>query len=183
MQSKDILSKDRFWNYLCTTGMYKELYSSKEGCISAFLAVATAIVLVSNAHFVSERMFTSTISSLLAIILGGGFGLLGFLVGGLGILIGSISDKMIDIIDRGKKFKALLDIVFRFYFNGAILAIFIFLGIVDYLVLMFPFSINCVAVFCLGLATSYFFWYALMLSVMLLGTSIRLMILRHELTK
>lgn len=181
MQSKDILLNDRFSDYLRETRPYKEMYSSKEGITAIVLAVISASALTLNAHLVSADTFTNSVYILLSLTLGGTFGLLGFLVGGLGILIGSISDEMIDIIDKGRKFKSLLSIVFRFYFDGAVLAVFIFLGIIDYLLLMFPYPIFLWLIFTLGSLTAYFFWYSLMLSVMLLGSSIRIIILRHNL--
>ncbi|WP_302804433.1 hypothetical protein [Schleiferilactobacillus harbinensis] len=181
MQSKDFFGKDRFWNILLETKMYKEAFSSKEGVMSILLSVATSTFFIVVVRGSSVGSFQSLMFPLIGILLGGGFGLLGFLVGGLGILVGSISDEMIDVIDRGEKFKYLLGIMFRFYYDGAILFFLISSCVLDYLALMtLDKGINVWLVCGFAFVTSYFFWYSLMLSVMLLGTSIRLIILRHH---
>ncbi|MFD1431881.1 hypothetical protein [Lacticaseibacillus yichunensis] len=180
MKSKDFLTENRFINYLIATKMYKEMYRSKEGIISILLAVITTGYYCYLSSVISADSLTEALNSLLSYVLGGGFGLLGFLVGGLGILIGSISDEMIEVIDNGGMFQSLLGIVFRFYFDGAILFGVITCCIVDLSLLLLPGSFSLVWFCIAGWITAYCFWYALMLSVMLLGTSIRLMVLRHS---
>ena len=179
MKSSYFLENDRFLDYLQKTHMYRETYASKEGIASVLLAIVSACYLVFAEHLVSGEVLSAALQTLLGIIIGGGFGLLGFLVGGLGILIGSISDKVISIVDKANKFESLLGIIFRFYYDGAALVILIGLGILDYMLLILPTSFNMIFLIVLALLTAYAFWYSLMLSVMLLGTSIRLLLLRH----
>lgn len=180
MKSSDFEGNSRFKHFLEATRMYTEMYSSKEGIASILLALVCTVVVCTATHYSEFTDLQGSILTLLGIALGGAFGLLGFLVGGLGILIGSISDNMISVIDKKNKFEYLLAIVFRFYFDGAILLLLIFISIFDILFILMPFEVNWILLIFLSLTTSYLFWYALMLSVMLLGTSIRLLILRHK---
>lgn len=182
MQSKDFLKKNRFLDYLKYSQMYKEMYSSKEGIISICFALITCVYISNLQNFVTVEKLSNIILTFLGFVLGGGFGLLGFLVGGLGILIGSISDDMISKIDANKKFLPLLKIMFRFYYDGAALVILIVLSVIDYAALLMPLSINLSLLTVMSFLTSYFFLYTLLLSMMLLGTSIRLLVLRHNIS-
>lgn len=142
MKSSDFYKNDRFMDYLFKTEVYKEAYKSKEGIVSIILAFICLMLILISVNFSAFSVVQNALFVLLGIILGGAFGLLGFLVGGLGILIGSISDEMISIIDKNNSFESLLAIVFRFYYDGAILAILILFCIFDYLILMLPFDVN-----------------------------------------
>lgn len=182
-KSKDFLTADRFLDYLKATGIYKELWKSKEGIISAVLAVFTMLFLGFIFTSIPKYNPTEDLLNILGIIVGGAFGLLGFLVGGMALIVGSISDDILDIIDSGEKFPALLSIVFRFYYDGAIIGLLILVSLVSYFMLMIPMSYSKLLVYFFGFINSYLFIYTLLLSVMLLGTSIRLMVLRHTLVK
>lgn len=182
-KSKDFLTADRFLDYLKATGIYKELWKSKEGIISAVLAVFTMLFLGFIFTSIPKYNPTEDLLNILGIIVGGAFGLLGFLVGGMALIVGSISDDILDIIDSGEKFPALLSIVFRFYYDGAIIGLLILVSLVSYFMLMIPMSYSKLLVYFFGFINSYLFIYTLLLSVMLLGTSIRLMVLRHTLIK
>lgn len=182
-KSKDFLTADRFLDYLKATGIYKELWKSKEGIISAVLAVFTMLFLGFIFTSIPKYNPTEDLLNILGIIVGGAFGLLGFLVGGMALIVGSISDDILDIIDSGEKFPALLSIVFRFYYDGAIIGLLILVSLVSYFMLMIPMPYSKLLVYFFGFINSYLFIYTLLLSVMLLGASIRLMVLRHTLVK
>ena len=182
-KSEDFLTADRFLDYLKATKVYKEIWSSKEGIISAVLSIFMMFFLGFIFTCIPKYNPTEDLLSVLGIIISGSFGLLGFLVGGMALIVGSISDDMLDIIDKGEQFPALLSIVFRFYYDGAIIGLLILVSLVSYFMLMLPMLYRKFFVYFLGFINSYLFFYTLLLSVMLLGTSIRLMILRHALVK
>lgn len=174
------LEHDRLLDYLKASKTYREIYSSKEGILSLALScIITAYILILVIGF-PKLNITNKLTNVLEVILGGGFGLLGFLVGGMAIIVGSIDQSTITIIDKAGKYKSLLSIVFRFYYDGLIIGILIITGITNYFLLMLPLKFN---LFFLGLFTffnSFLFFYSLILSVMLLGTAIRLMNLNHK---
>lgn len=180
MTSKDFLKKDRFLDYLKATKMYKEILLSKEGAISLCFSIITCIYFFYLQKSIPSNELCNALFAILGIIISGGFGLLGFLVGGLGILIGSISDNMISLIDKNDKFVPLLGIIFRFYYDGTILAALIVICVIDYAFLLIPSALNVLLFSFMSIVTSYLFLYALLVSVMLLGTSIRLLLLRHS---
>ena len=130
-------------------------------------------------HF-PKLNISSKLTNILEVVLGGGFGLLGFLVGGMAIIVGSIEQSTITIIDKAGEYKSLLSIVFRFYYDGAIICFLIVISIMNYFLLMLPIEFNLVFLLILTFLNALPFFYSLMLSVMLLGTTIRLMNLNHK---
>lgn len=174
------LKHDRLLDYLYASKTYQEIYSSKEGILSLTLSfLITGYILILVVEF-PKLNISYKLTNVLEVILGGSFGLLGFLVGGMAIIVGSIDQSTITIIDKAGKYESLLSIVFRFYYDGLIIGILIITSIINYFVLMLPIKFN---LFFLGLFTffnSFLFFYSLILSVMLLGTAIRLMNLNHK---
>lgn len=176
-------NNDRFIDYIRATKMYQEIWNSKEGIISVVVALIVSFFLIYIFAFIPKFNPTDNLLNILGIIIGGAFGLLGFLVGGMALIVGSISDEMIDIVDKGGQFKSLLSIIFRFYYDGVLIAMLIIVSFISYFMLMLPSVYNIILISILGFFNSFLFFYALILSVMLLGTSIRLMILRHSFSR
>jgi len=174
------LEHDRLLDYLKASKTYREIYSSKEGFMSLILScLITAYIIILVTNF-PKLNITNKMMSVLGIILSGGFGLLGFLVGGMAIIVGSIDQSTITIIDKAGKYKSLLSIVFRFYYDGLIIGILIIISIINYFLLMLPINFNLIFLGLLAFLNSFLFFYSLILSVMLLGTAIRLMNLNHK---
>lgn len=172
------LTHDRFRDYFCETKMYKEVYQSKESWISIIIGgMVTYFTIFIVLPVINP---TNNFLNLLTIIVGGAFGLLGFLIGGMALIVGSISDRMINIIDEGKAFDQLLAIIFRFYYDGAIIGLLIFVSIFDYLLLILPIPFYPWLLGTITFINTYLFCYSTILSVMLLGTPIRLLLLRHK---
>ena len=174
------LEHDRLLDYLKASKTYREIYSSKEGFMSLILScLITAYIIILVTNF-PKLNITNKMMSVLGIILSGGFGLLGFLVGGMAIIVGSIDQSTITIIDKAGKYESLLSIVFRFYYDGLIIGILIIISIINYFLLMLPINFNLIFLGLLAFLNSFLFFYSLILSVMLLGTAIRLMNLNHK---
>ena len=106
-------------------------------------------------------------------------GLLGFIIGGLALIVGSIGKKMMNVINSSGNFKELLGIIFRFYFIGSILGISIVINIFTYLIVLFPYCFNQWLSIVLVVINSYAFFFSLISSIMLMGSCIRLMTLQY----
>ncbi len=177
---KYYLEHDRFLDFLKAKKTYKEIYSSKEGKLSITLSFLITFYILELVIDFPKLNITYKLTNILGIILGGGFGLLGFLVGGMAIIVGSIDQSTITIIDKDGKYENLLSIIFRFYYDGVIIGLLIIISIINYFLLMLPLKFNLLLLFLLTFLNSDLFFYSLLLSVMLLGTAIRLMNLNHK---
>lgn len=173
------LQHDRFINFLKSTKLYKGIYLSKEGIISLlFSSIVTAYIYFLISNFTKINI-TISLKEILRIILGGSFGMLGFLISGLAIITSCFDQKMISIIDKAQKYRHLLAIVFQFYYVGFIIGVLITISLLDYFLLFLPFKINIGWLILLTFINGYLFFYALIVTIMLLGTTIRLMNLRY----
>jgi hypothetical protein len=171
---------NRFLSLLKTSGKWKDLVLRKEALIAAILAIGS-VAIVFNVYKTSiTKEFIGIMSGMILNLSSALIGLLGFMVGGIAIISGTISNKIMKNINGEGKFKYLINIVYTFYFAGALvgftLVIFIFL----YLIMQTGWSISDSKVISLGLLSSYFFWFTIIYAVMLLGTCLRLMILSYR---
>lgn len=171
--------KNRYFDMLKSTKVYKDIYWSKE-CFFSILFTILILFLFKNMPIESfTKELSDKLSDLLGVLIGSIFGMLGFVIGGLALIVGSIGKKMIDKINNDEKFNSLLGIIFRFYFVGSILALTALTQIFTYIILMFPSEfekkLTCFLIF----INSYLFIFSLISSVMLMGSCIRLMILQY----
>ena len=139
---KYYLEHDRFLDFLKAKKTYKEIYSSKEGKLSITLSFLITFYILELVIDFPKLNITYKLTNILGIILGGGFGLLGFLVGGMAIIVGSIDQSTITIIDKDGKYENLLSIIFRFYYDGVIIGLLIIISIINYFLLMLPLKFN-----------------------------------------
>lgn len=181
--------KNRFFNFLKETKKYKEPLWTKE---AAFTFIITLIV--SYLYFfpnsfsnVEPEKLNEIMGSLntfgkeyLKLSIGGLFALLGFTISGLAIVTGTISDTTVKRINEKKRIPALLSVMFNFYFCGAIVGFTIILHIFSILYLNLDIVINFNLFKIFTFINIYFLIFSLIYSVMLLGTCIRLFILKHE---
>lgn len=173
---EDFYKKNSFIDMLLTSKKYKDLYWSKEAFISLLLSLITTALI----FFMTDAPnFIDKIFNVLSIIIGGMFGLLGFTIGGLALIVGSIGIEIIQKINKLNKFKSLLSIVFMFYFVGAITGVAIVLLFLSYLILCLPFAFDLHIFLVITFIDGYLCYFTLIYSVMLLGSCIRLMILNY----
>ncbi len=118
--------------------------------------------------------------AILSITLAGLFGLLGFLIGGLAILTGTLGNKVIKHINENRTIKNLISIIFNFYFAGAIAGLTIVLSLLAYLITYVNLPLNYVFFIVITLVVTHLTYFSLIYSVMLLGTCIRLFILGYK---
>ncbi|EGP4716674.1 hypothetical protein M4I74_01455 [Enterococcus faecium] len=180
---EDFYSQNRYIDYLLSTETYKDLYRSKEAVISIILS-SVLTLFVSMLIYLSPTIETNEqLISLLTLAVGSIVGLLGFIIGGLALIVGSIGKKMIGVINDSGNFIELLGIVFRFYFIGSVLGASVIIHIFTYLIILLPFDYNLILSIVMTFFNGYAFFFSLISSIMLMGSCIRLMLLQYALDK
>lgn len=194
---------NRFWELFWSTRKYKDLIWSKEAFLSLCLSVLTLVIILiilfkirdfssfnfNNLNYIrleaakdntTVAELINLIRSLLNMVIAGLFGLLGFLVGGLAILTGTMSNKVLKNIYDDGKIKNLMSIIFNFYFSGGLLGFGIVVGLLSYLVTYTAFPLTILKLSTWVLFVSYFLYFALIYTVMLLGTCLRIFLLSYR---
>ncbi|MFK5276835.1 hypothetical protein ACI3RH_08150 [Lactococcus lactis] len=173
-------SHNRYLDFLKSTKVYKDLYRSKEALLCILLSILATSFIVYIVYLNPTKDSSDKLLNLLTLSIGSITGLLGFIIGGLALIVGSIGKKLIDTINDSGKIVELLSIVYRFYFLGSILGGAITIHLFSYLLLLIPFEFNFIFLFCIVLISSYAFFFSLTSSIMLMGSCIRLMILQYS---
>ncbi len=172
-------TNNRYFDYFINTETYKDIYKSKEAILSLILALITTVMINMLISSLPTSETSEKIIDLLTLSIGSMVGLLGFIIGGLALIVGSIGKKMMNVINSSGNFKELLGIIFRFYFIGSILGISIVINIFTYLIVLFPYCFNQWLSIVLVVINSYAFFFSLISSIMLMGSCIRLMTLQY----
>ena len=111
-------------------------------------------------------------------------GMLGFLVGGLAIISGTVSNKVAQTMNKAGAFDALLSVMFSFYYEGAVIGALIFLYFVAYLALsigwVFNFLFIKILILVFAFLLSYGLSFAVCFAVSLLGTCINMFIINYN---
>jgi hypothetical protein len=159
----------------------KELLESEASTIPAYIAVACGLIYCSTNPdmFTPISRFNSPVKELLNIGIAGEFALLGFLIGGLALTIGSIDDDMLKFADEKCVAKPLVSLVFRFYFVGMCITLSIVWYILMYILMLMPLNLSNMVIYILIIINIYVLLTTLFMSVNLMGTNINLMILRR----
>lgn len=169
-----------FFDFLKNTDTHRDLYRSKEAFFCfLFSCIITYVLSLLIRDFPTEQT-SEQLRELLGILIGSLVGLLGFVIGGLALIVGSIGRKMIKFINSQDQFSELLGIVFRFYFIGFILGTTTLIHLVSYIILLLPENFNIFFSIIFLLINSYAFLFSLSSSIMLMGSCIRLMLLQYK---
>ncbi|QEA51423.1 hypothetical protein [Leuconostoc lactis] len=184
MKLKDFSSpkKHSFKYLLIHTHIYKDLCDDSCSLFSILISaiLSTAIILNYSSNVVANlSKHVSDIQNLLSIILSGEFGMLGFLIGGLALTIGSITDGMLRVTDEKDNAEILLKLIFRFYFVGVFIVITILYFLSLYLFFTFFYQCSLLKIYLILLIGFYLFLNSVFGSVQLMGTNINIMILRR----
>ena len=117
--------------------------------------------------------------AILIAIAGGFFSLLGLIIGGLALITASIGNDLIDELKRENKIEEIMSVVFNFYFSGVITGLTLLGSVIAYIATFLPmeFIPNLFFVWCF--LHTYMFMFSVIYSVMLLGTCIRIFLLRY----
>lgn len=170
---------NRFLSLLKTSQKWKDLFSAKEALVSLILGLLSSLLIIKLSESMPMSEFQDFIGGTLLALSAGLIGMLGFLISGLTIISGSLSNKILKNIDEEKKFSHLMSIVFTFYFDGALIGLTLALFLLSYLSINTNLLISLTAFYGIIFICSYLFWFTIVYSVMLLGTSIRLLILGY----
>lgn len=172
---------NRFFNILVSTKKYNDLWRSKEAFISFTLSFGITLlfwfVLITSHN--ESATFIEIVRGLLPVILGGFFSLLGLTIGGLAIITGTIEEDIISRIREERKFESLISIIYNFYFCGALIGFSIVLSILVYLITFMELNFDVFLFWGGSLFFNYFILFSVIYSVMLLGTCIRIFLLRY----
>lgn len=184
MKIKDFSSpkKHSFGYLLKSTRIYEDLWDDSCSVISILFAAIVSIILTWNYNSYSVINLSTNLSdikNLLSIILSGEFGMLGFLIGGLALTIGSITDNMLCVTDEKNNAELLLKLIFRFYFVGVFIVTTILYFIFVYLFFIFFDQFSLLKIYFFLLTGIYLFLNSVFGSVQLMGTNINILILRR----
>lgn len=172
----------RFVNLLITTRKYKDFFWSIEALLSLIMSAIACLIFY---FFIKSVEFSEVISvsrEILINLFSALIGMLGFIIGGLAILTGTISNKVMRELNKLKKIKSLIGILYSFYFTGFIIGVTILVSISVYLLSFVPstyfLQITFVWVFIIG----YLFSFSIIYSIALLGSCLRVMLINYKFT-
>lgn len=174
------IKNSSFFYLLRTTRKWKELFNQKEAIISLIFSIVSLLVLRFVYNTEGINTFVIVIQNLLIGILSGFISLLGFIISGLAIFTGTITDKIVKKINNDKKIEHLIGILYSFYFIGAIIGITICLFVISYIMTYTKLEINNVILCSIVLILSYLFCFSILYSIALLGTCLRIFLLNYK---
>ncbi|MFC4411450.1 hypothetical protein ACFOZY_13565 [Chungangia koreensis] len=179
---KKVLNFNRFHQLLFATKKYKDLISEKEAFFNFLLSIGV-LVLVHIFYNQSRQDFFNSVLTLIPVFIGGMFTILGLSLAGLAIVTATIGEKFITKLVKEKKLYSLIDIIFSFYFAGAIISLTIIILLLTYFIIMTVSYFNIVWFSVVSFINIYFTFFSLIYSVMLLGTCIRLLLVKYAIEK
>lgn len=178
---------NRFMSLLSDTKKYRELYTTKEAGISFFLSSFTLLLLMiiySGENWIDEIFYLdkllSFLGTFLLTIIAGLFTLLGLSIASFALLTGSIDQKFLSIIEHDGKAYTFMSLIFNFYFTSFIIGISLTMSIFNFLLLNIPLDFSLVSFIGLTFINSYLVFFSIIYSIMLLGTSIRMLLFKFH---
>lgn len=179
------LKQNRFSNLLKSTQKLEDLFFSKEALLTCLISVLFTYlfyIIVHDTNLTNEKEFENLLSLVKTILTFAGaglFSLLGFTIGGLAIVTGTISKEVIDNIRENSKLDSLMSVIFNFYFCGVVVGFSIFLCSIVYLILYIQSTFSMLVFLIITFVTTYFVVFCVIYTVMLLGTCIRIFLLKY----
>jgi len=113
LNPEDLLDKPSFLKYFKETKKHRELYWSLEALYSICFSLVMASILIWM-YKIDSNHFAKFIDDLIDILIGGYFGLLGFIIGAIAIILGLINHKLINNMRRVKTFREFISLCFMF---------------------------------------------------------------------
>jgi len=170
----------KFLSLLFNTKKWKELYNQTESKISflfTLVIMGMLYIVYQNSEF---DTFMELIQNLLQIAIESSIGMLGFIISGLAIFTGTITNRLVKNINNDEKADALIGILFSFYFIGAVIGLSIVIYIVTYIIIFSNFIFRIPWFLISAFIVSYFFLYNIFYSISLLGTCLRLFFVSYK---
>lgn len=110
-------------------------------------------------------------------------GILGFLIGGMAIITGTLNTKIIEIVERNDFVEEIKGVLFSFYFIG----VFVLINIISYIILYFlafsSYPINNFSIFIVTFILTFFTLFVLFYCFSLISTCISMVTIIHKLSK
>jgi len=155
-------------------------YEKNENRISFIVGILLSIMLylvyITNEASVATLVFQNLLLYIGAALLG----MLGFLVGGLAIISGTISNKVAVEINKTGKIEKLLYIMFSFYYAGAVIGTLIILYFSAYILVSINYPFSKLMFVSVSFLLSYGLSFAIFYSVSLLGTCLNMFIINYN---
>lgn len=182
MESMDIGNKGSFLLLLIRSKKIKEIISinNYEVWISLIVSLTSSFIIKNLYNIIPATEFNNLIRGLTSNIAVMLVTLLGFLIGGLAIISGTLGSKIVQKIEKEDKMINLIGILFSFYFIGFMIGITIIIFLLLYICSYFPYAININGLFVLVLISTYLFSFSIFYSVSLLGTCIRMFKINYD---
>lgn len=168
-----------FFGLLKEKKKWKELYEEKEAKIAIMIAMVSTFLLVIAYKNSDFEQFNEMLQNLSGIIISSLIGMLGFIISGLAISTGTITNKLIKSVDKEQKVGALIGILYSFYFVGAVIGVAIICWSITYIFLYSELILNLYMLVVAGFFLSYLFLFCIFYSISLLGTCIRLFVVGY----
>lgn len=170
----------RFFRLLCTTKKWKEIYNQFESKLSLLVSITVIVILIFLFMSISQQDYNELIKELINIGLTTVIGLLGFIISGIAIFTGTITNKLVKNIDNDDKAVSLVGILFSFYYIGVIIGIAIVLYIIMYLFWYSYIAISVVKICVVGFVLVYLYFYSIFYSISLIGTCLKLFFVSYK---
>ena len=139
-----------------------------------FTIFITKFAAIDSINFITfARNFSLT-------VIGPSIGMLGFIIAGVAILTGAANNNIIKNINRDKKTKAFILVMFSFYFISVILGLSIGLFVFDYILTWINNGINSIAVAIFALISCYLLSFSIIYSIALLGSCIKMLLVIYR---
>lgn len=168
--------KTSFLNLLFSTKKLKTLFFSNEAKIS--IVISMCLLFIMNYLYITTtaEVFNEMLRNVAIGIFSALIGMLGFIISGMAITTGTVTNKVLSNINKKLKADKIISIIFTFYFVGALIGLDILFYIVLYLATytLLPFSYLAINIF--GIILIYSFVFIIVESVSLLGSCLRLLL-------
>ena len=170
----------QFWSLLKSTGKWKELFTQKESIISAIVSIGIVITIRYLFITVSIEQFNELLQNVLNIAITTIIGLLGFIISGIAIFTGTITNKLVSNIDSDDKAESLIGILFSFYFIGAVIGISVVGFVFMYLFVYSTLDVLLWIIFTVGFVLAYLYFFSIFYSISLIGTCLKLFFVSYK---
>lgn len=175
-----------FTAYLYATKKYTELLTTKTAGLSMIIGIFIAVIINLSLDYDKDGRFVQSMQGLIVNLISGFLGLLGFIVGGLALVSGTIETNIINKILKRGKISSLMGLLYSFCFHGGLVLLSIILLTFTFFISTLPYAVidsflvNRWALLVLSAMISYFCAFAMLYSMTVLITCLRLFLLRYQ---
>ncbi len=175
--------KTSFFALLRSTEKWEEIYNQAESKMAGVFSVIVLIVLCVAYYHSNFLEYMDLLKTITMFAIESSVGMLGFIISGLAIFTGTITNKLVENISSDNKADALIGVLFSFYFIGMIIAISVVVYLVVYIFLASDFVFSVFLLIIVSFICLYFYFFAIFYSVSLLGTCIRIFLVSYKYSK